>query len=421
MIEISILRVMATREGFDKMFSAIPLKALEPKTKTLVSDIKRYYDTYTDDESIDFVMLRDSLKRWHPSLEDAHLEYYDKILKLAEKDLSDVSRSVLINSMLELNLATDLAQLLQDYHDGKEIAIIHDTLELAESALAATERKASDNWIRPDMDALVEAMDVSHGLTWRLPHLNTVLRPLVAGDHVLVAGRPDTGKTTFITDNATYMATQLAERPIVWFNNEGPGTRIVSRLVQSALGINTIQMKEMHEAGTLTKAYADAIGGLDRIRVIDIHDYWNWQVEELIETHKPKLCVFDMVDNIKFSGMSLHDGARTDQILESMYCWTRTRGVKHNCVMMSTSQISADGEGLAYPAQSMLKDSKTGKQGTLDLQIMLGMSDDPALENYRYIGTPKNKCRMPGKQSYVKYQTVFDNNSARYIETGTLK
>ena len=47
MIEISILRVMATREGFDKMFSAIPLKALEPKTKTLVSDIKRYYDTYT--------------------------------------------------------------------------------------------------------------------------------------------------------------------------------------------------------------------------------------------------------------------------------------------------------------------------------------------------------------------------------------
>jgi len=418
MIEISILRVMATREGFDKMWSAIPIKALQSQTQALIHNVKRYYDTFTDNDVIDFVLFRDTFHRWNPQLTDEKIKYYDKILRLVEEDLTDVSRSVLINSMLELQLATDAQQLLQDYNDGKEVTVIHDLLELAESALAATERKTSDNWIRPDMGKLIEAMDVSNGLTWRSPYLNANLRPLVGGDMVLVAGRPDTGKTTFITDNVTHMAKQLDERPILWLNNEGPGTRIVSRLIQSALAIDTDEMKEMHIQGLLTQAYADAIGGLDRIRVIDIHDYWNWQVEELIETHRPKLVVADMVDNIKFSGMSMHDGARTDQILESMYQWFRRIAVKHDLVALSTSQISADGQGEKYPSQDMLKDSKTGKQGALDLQIMIGKSDKPEQEYYRYLGTPKNKLGLPGKASYLRHEVRFDNAQARYLELG---
>ncbi|MCP4342904.1 MAG: AAA family ATPase [Desulfobulbaceae bacterium] len=418
MIDISILRVMATREGFDKMYSAIPLDALEPKTKTLVSDIKRYYDAYTTDESIDFVKFRDSFQRWHPQLDEAGLEYYDKILNHVEINVDDVSRSVLINSMLELRLATDAQRLLHMYNEGEEVSIIHDLLNLAELAVSATQRKTSDNWIKPDMDSLIESMDIKHGLTWRLDYLNERLRPLVPGDMVLVAGRPDTGKTTFISDNVTHMSPQVDTRPILWLNNEGPGTRIVSRLIQSALAIDTDQMKEMHSTGILKQAYADAIGEMDRIRVIDIHDYWNWQVEELIEAHKPKLVVADMIDNIKFSGMNMHDGARTDQILESMYQWYRRMAVKHNFVAMSTSQISADGQGQKWPTMDMLKDSKTGKQGALDMQIMIGMSDKPAEEYYRYIGTPKNKLGKPGKGSYVRHEVRFDNSQARYIELG---
>lgn len=418
MIEISILRVMATREGFDKMFSAIPLKALETKTRVIVSDIKRYYETYTDDDKIDFVLFRDSFHRWHPTLDAEAITYYDKILRHVEVDINDVSRTVLINSMIELQLATDAAQVLENYNNGDEISVIHELLDLAESARAATQRKTHDNWIKPDMDALIDSMDVNHGLTWRLDYLNSQLRPMVGGDMILIAGRPDTGKTTFITDNVTHMATQVDTRPILWLNNEGPGQRIVSRMIQSALAIDTDKMKSLHEEGILSKAYADSIGSIDRIRVIDIHDYWNWQVAELIEAHQPKLVILDMIDNIKFSGLSLHDGARTDQILESMYQWARKQGVKYDCVMMATSQISADGEGMKYPTMDMLKDSKTGKQGALDLQIMIGKSDAPEEQYYRYIGTPKNKLPRPGKQAYLRHEVRFDNAQARYLELG---
>jgi replicative DNA helicase len=203
-------------------------------------------------------------------------------------------------------------------------------------------------------------------------------------------------------------------------NNEGPGQRIVSRLVQSALAIPPDKMKEMHQQGTLMDAYADAVGTLDRIRVIDIHDFWNWQVQELIELHNPKVVIMDMIDNIKFAGMSLAGGARTDQILESMYSWARIQAVKFDFVLVSTSQISADGEGIPYPSMDMLKDSKTGKQGTLDLQLMIGKSDDPMLENSRFIGTPKNKLRLPGKPGYVRQEVFFSNDQARYITPQSL-
>ena len=418
MIEISILRVMATREGFDKMFGAVPLQALEAKTRTIVSDIRKYYETYTDDDSIDFVLFRDSFFRWHPSLDEEAVAYYDKILRYVEKDINDVNRTVLINSMLELNLATDLATLLEKYHNGEEVDVIHDTQALLEASLASLERKQEDNWIKPDVDVLIESMNVENGLRWRSPVLQENLRPLVGGDFVIVAGRPDTGKTTFITDNVTYMATQVDDRPVLWLNNEGPGQRIVSRMIQSALAIDTDTMISMHKEGILTQAYADAIGGLDRIRVLDVHDYWNWQVEELIELHKPKLVVADMIDNIKFSGMSLHDGARTDQILESMYQWFRKMAVKHNAGVLATSQISADGEGLMWPSMDMLKDSKTGKQGAADLQLMIGKSEDPMLQHHRYLSTPKNKMGMPGKGSYLRHEVKFSNPQARYLELG---
>lgn len=416
MIQISILRVMATREGFDKMFGAVPLPALGEKTRALVKGIRKYYETYTEDDKVDFVLFRDSFFQWHPNLKEEDVTHYDKILRYVEKDINDVNRSVLINSMLELNLATDLATLLDKYHSGEEVDVIHDTQALLESVMGSLERKQEDNWIKPDVDVLIESMKVDNGLLWRSPVLQENLRPLVGGDFVIVAGRPDTGKTTFITDNATNMATQVDDRPVLWLNNEGPGQRIVSRMIQSALAIDTNAMIEQHKAGTLTKAYADAIGGLDRIRVLDIHDYWNWQVEELIELHKPKLIIADMIDNIKFSGMSMRDGARTDQILESMYQWFRRIAVKHDAAVLATSQISADGEGMQWPSMDMLKDSKTGKQGAADLQIMIGKSDDPATLDFRYISTPKNKMGMPGKGSYLRHEVMFSNPQARYLE-----
>lgn len=422
MINISLLRVMKTREGFNKIFGSVPLKALDPVTKVLVADVERYYKDFETHEEIDYVVFRDMFfKHWHKSLDADQQEHYSKLLHHAEKATDDVTQSVLINSLLELNLADKTQALLEEYNDGDEIDLIHSMTTLVEETQEARERKTDHNWIQTPISELLEEDEDDTGLHWRLKVLEQSTRPLRKGDFVIAAGRPDTGKTTFVAGEITHMAAQVDDRPILWLNNEGDGGRIVKRVIQSALAATIPEMIQMSKDGTIMQKYEEAIEApTDRIRIIDIHDYWNWQVAELVEQHGPKLVIMDMIDNIKFSGMSLAGGARTDQILESMYQWARTLAVKHNMAVIATSQISAEGEGMKFPEKQMLKDSRTGKQGAAELMIMLGRDSDPLLEPFRYISTPKNKLRRTGVKM-PRAEVTFNIDRARYADLGEFK
>ena len=86
---------------------------------------------------------------------------------------------------------------------------------------------------------------------------------------------------------------------------------------------------------------------------------------------------------------------------------------KHNSIGIATSQVSADGEGMLYPSQSMLKDSKTGKQGACDFIIILGKNADVQYEGIRYIGIPKNKKRRAGVKSNPRAEVMFNPDICR--------
>jgi replicative DNA helicase len=195
-------------------------------------------------------------------------------------------------------------------------------------------------------------------------------------------------------------------------NNEGPGRRIIPRLYQSALNLSMTEMKEQHQAGLLVSAYREAVGRLDRIRVIDVHGFNTGQIEAILEESNPGVIVYDMIDNIRgFSGE-----ARTDLQLEEMYKWARERSVKFDCIGLATSQISNDGDGMQFPTLGMLKDSKTGKQGACDFQLMIGASNDPGLAKSRFISLPKNKLRKPDGPSDPRAEVIFDGTRARYTD-----
>jgi replicative DNA helicase len=242
--------------------------------------------------------------------------------------------------------------------------------------------------------------------------LNNSTRPLRPGDFGIVAGRPDQGKTTFITSEATYWAPQLPEdMNVIWLNNEGPGDRIIPRLYQSALGISMSDMKLMHSEGKLVDAYRAKIGGrLDKIRVFDIHGKTTGMVANILEENKAGIAIFDMIDNIHGFG----DAARTDLMLEKMYQWARELMVRLNCIGIATSQISQDGDDMRFPALPMLKDSKTGKQGACDFQLMIGSISDPAFQYSRFLSLPKNKLMRPDGKKDPKAEVQFDPVRARY-------
>jgi replicative DNA helicase len=371
----------------------------------------------------------------HPTMKDESFALYAAVITKSMDDVSEELEAGLMARLVAADTASRVTSLLEKWNNGDEVDLYRELRSNVERYEQQVDRKVRNPQVLDPIEDLLKDEENDSGLHWRLPCLNRHIKPLRGGDFVVIAARPDKGKTTFCSSELTFMSKQVDEvypgegRSILWFNNEGPGRKIITRNFQSALGCTTEDLVKLSNTPAdaefakyktqVRQQYAAALGGRPGVlRVFDVHDMWNHEVEDIMLKYKPALVLFDMVDNIKFGGEANNNGARTDQLLEAMYQWARLMGVKHDCAVLATSQISADGDGLSYPTLPMLKDSKTGKQGAADVIITIGALNDPVLENSRYIGTTKNKLVRTGKKGSPAQEVFFDSQRGRYKEAG---
>lgn len=416
MIDVKLLQVMQNKRDFLKLRGVVPDSALEPATKVLLDDFGAYFDKFEHDH-IDFETFISWFEKFrHPKMTSEQKNVYRGILRNACSAPEEKMKEVLLGELHELRLAHTVATIVDKWNEG-EIP------DLSGIIMAATDRYRFDmgirssSWINiPIGELLVDEMNDA-GIRWRLEVLNTCMRGTRPGDMGIVAARPDKGKTTFFASEVTFMAPQLPEElNILWLNNEGPGKRIIPRLYQSALGLPMSQLIDMYKRGTLIESYTKAIGGRsDKIRVFDVHGFNTGQIESILDEHSPGVVIADMIDHFKGFGTE----ARTDLVLEEMYKWFRERAVKYGFIGLASSQISNEGDGLQFPTLGMLKDSKTGKQGACDFQLMIGASNDPNLAMSRFLCLPKNKLRREGGPSDPRAEVLFQPQIARYADVPT--
>lgn len=393
---------------------------LDIKTKTILDDFGKFYREFTDVEAIN-----EGFDTWffnfaHPKLNDEQRGIYRGLLAKAREPLDPALEQGLMARLVSAKTAAHLLTGIEKFNEGEEIDLGAFLRSTVENYDLEVDRKVKTPWVQDDINDLLKDDQNDVGFHWRLDELNLALRPLRSGDFGIIAARPDVGKSTFLTDQLAHFAGQVdalypgEQRSILWFNNEGPGNRIVKRLFQSALNETASGLVARSNSGTIGKDYVEATGGRPHvIRVFDVHDFWNHEIEDIIRQFPPAMVVFDMVDNIKFGGAVSNGGQRTDQLLEAMYQWARVAGVKHDCVVLATSQISADGENLCYPTLSMLKDSKTGKQGAADFILTIGFNPD--FPYTRYLGLTKNKLAREGGTKQLKAEVMFDGQRGRYV------
>jgi len=424
-LDMTLLRIVRRRADYDKLVRSINPDVLDERTRIVLKDFGRFFREHDDVMQIDYEPFFLWFKMFaHPNLKPDSLEIYGQLLKNIEEDVPPSIRENFMARMVAAETANNVLKGIETYQEGGEIDIGVMLRDAVEEFELATNRKVKQPWVEDDIVDLLQEDKHDAGLHFRLPCLNESLRPLRAGDFIIVAARPDVGKTTFFTSELSFMAPQVdelypdEERCILWFNNEGLGKRIVSRLYQSALDASVGDLVRYSDDKSIYKRYAKEVGNGDfaraksLIRIMDVHDFWNHEIEDIIRANNPALVVFDMIDNIKFGGSANNNGQRTDQLLEAMYQWGRVLGVKHDCAVMATSQISADGENMQYPLLGMLKDSKTGKQGAADAIITIGYQAD--FPDARFIGTTKNKLAREGAPKSPRAEVVFDGTHGRY-------
>jgi replicative DNA helicase len=409
---------MRHRGDFYKLKDMLPASNIDPQALAILADFEKYFEKFPTHTSVDMTTFLPRFKAWHPKMSDEKFNSFRAMLLNTVAEPDEDQRKNILAELSELELMTKLANLAEEFQQG-ELPDAYDAVNRTMDSFRDRTGRRAISYIDIPIGELLQDEFDDTGVSWRLDCLNASMRRLRPGDFGIIAGRPDKGKTSFISSEVTFFADQLpSDRNIVWLNNEGPGKRIIPRLYQSALNLSMNDMKALHSEGVLVDKYREAIGGrLDKIRIVDVHGFATGQIESILEESNPGVIVYDMIDNIRGFG----DAARTDLMLEEMYKWARERSVKYDCIGLATSQISNDGDGLQFPTLGMLKDSKTGKQGACDFQLMIGASNDIGLAGSRFISLPKNKLRRPDGASDPRAEVVFDGTRARYrdIEVGS--
>lgn len=412
-LDVTLLRLLKTRDRFEKLYRSVPEQGIDDNTRTILKDFGRYFDANPGIKVIEPGPFATYFSLLHPKLKPETIGVYKARFKEIGKDPEPGTEDGILERLVSVRTAAKLQQLLEDFDGGEAdlsaaLRVINDEHE------QFFMRRKKHPKVRDRIEDILEEDENDTGFHWRLNCLNGSMRPLRAGDFGIIGARVDTGKSSFIASELTFMAPQVdqlypdRERTIVWFNNEGPGKRIKHRLYNAALEESTKELIKRKQAGTIYDDYVQALGGRDLIYVFDVHDYTMSELEDIVKELDPAIVIIDMLDNVQADGQALNGGTRTDQILEWLYQRARVWAVKYDCAVLATSQLSGEAEGEIYPKQSMLANSKTGKAGAADVIVMVGRSDSPDLQNSRFISLPKNKKRRDGGVQDPRREVTFD-------------
>jgi replicative DNA helicase len=239
------------------------------------------------------------------------------------------------------------------------------------------------------------------------------------GDFIIVAARPESGKTTFVASEASYMMSQLHDdEHVIWINNEESSTKVMMRVIQAFNGVTT---GELLSNPTKYETEFTSNGG-ERFLVLDDDSGIKSvnKISTLFAEFKPGLIIFDQLD--KVHGFS--NESRDDLRIGKLYEWARDLA-KEYCPVIAISQVDGTGEGEKWIQMNQLRGSKTDKIGEADAIITIGKSNEPAMDLQRFIHVPKNKL-FGGKDTLEAhrhgcFEVEIEPSRARYKSKWTTK
>ena len=345
-------------------------------------------------------------------------EYYKNVVETIEKlDITDTSVEFLLNAWNKHRLLKEISLTAYDVTEGRNVE--DKLLELIKEFSVQkeeNEQKEEFEFVTDDIDSILNETFRQSGLRWRLSTLNQMLGSIRPGDFGFIFARPETGKTTFLASEASFMAEQLTEEqgPILWLNNEEQSNKVKLRIYQAATGLSLAQINANPQAAknvflqkTRGKLFLlNPKGSISKD-----------MVERLCRQYKPSLVIFDQID--KVTGF---DADREDLKLGAMYQWARELAKTHNCPIIAVCQADATGEGVKWLTMANVANAKTAKQAEADFILGIGKIHDPGYENLRFLHLSKNKLSgdpdTDQSLRHGKREVLIRADIARYEDIG---
>jgi hypothetical protein len=345
----------------------------------------------------------------HPNMSGGDREAYHAIFThFAEQE--DFGQEVVSDLIQSLVRKAQLVSLAVQAYEASEGRGRLETVVEAAAELSTPQQESTEvgcQFVTDDLAELHAKTVAAPGLRWRLKSLNTSIGSLRKGDFGFIFARPETGKTTFLASECSFMAGQ-ATGPVLWFNNEEQGEKVMLRCYQAALGASLEQLFSSIERAK-DKFHEVTKGNL---RIVDAANITRRDVERVCDAVKPSLIVFDQID--KISGFAAD---RDDLVLGAIYQWARELA-KTYCPVVGVCQADGTAEGVKWLTMAHVSNAKTSKQAEADWILGIGRSNEAGYEAVRHFNISKNKLigdkdSIPDRR-HDKWDVLIKPENARY-------
>lgn len=405
--ELSIIKAMLSYDTWLSYSDKLSVKDLPKEIQPLFSVLDGFHRQHP---AVDLTVA--DLANLVLAQQHKDPDYYKAVLgNLETLSVSDTTTEVLLKSFYDKKLLKEISLAAYEVTEGRG------SREALDKLLSQLSQKAEDvsvdiGFVTDDLDVLLESSYRKPGLRWRLNTLNKMAGSLRPGKFGFIFARPETGKTTFLASETTYMAQQLPEEagPVIWFNNEEVHETVKLRSYQAALGATLAQINSNPQAAR--NAFLKATKGKHQI-VQTSGPITKDLVEKVIQKYKPSLVIYDQIDKIQ--GFKAD---REDLIMGAIYIWARELAKVYQHAAIGVCQADGSGEGQKWLTMANVANAKTAKQAEADWILGIGKTNDPGFEFVRFLHFSKNK--LEGDEDtdpslrHGKREVLIDPMIARY-------
>lgn len=413
-MDIELLLVLRNKEAYNKYSRFIKPTSVGEETYTILQAIGEWFKYNAATTEVNwkhfgawFCLVR------HAKMDKTKQSIYKGIIDTLDvtPEPDESAIKPLLEGLATRNYAAQIAEKALRISDGdftEDFGGIVDLVEQRNADIGKLDG-LDKHVLIPTLSALEETS--SPGLKWRLNCLNQALGDARKGDLIIFATRPDTGKTTMLASEATFMAQQLPpEKCVLWVNNEEEGNKVFRRIIQSANALSTRELDtNMADA---VDSYMALMGRMDKIVMLNKADVHVRDVETLLAKYDVGLIVFDQL--WKVHGFDQEGGNEvTRQTL--LFNWGREIAKKYAPVI-TVHQADGSAENTKWIDMSQLYGSKTAIQGEADAIVTMGRLHETG--DTRYVYVPKNK--MKGSDPSLRngrFEIVIEKDVGRFKET----
>lgn len=381
MIEKKILKLFVVNKDLHiRYFKYVNLSFLRDNYKLLYRLFFCLEELYKQVSVVDEVTFSAKYLTMYPSPKEAERnEALGQIEAIFKEEITNQEVLVeLLEEHRKRSMAGEIAKVAIEVEEGKTtiIELMEAVNKLEHQSIEVDEPKP----VEMNLEELYASQIEKEGLRWRVDWLNKSLGSLRKGDFGFVFARPETGKTTFLASEVTYMASQTSG-DIIWANNEEQGNKVAIRCYQAALGITT---ETLFSSRAESQDLFEQCGG-GRIKIFDYEDSCHRaRIEAILKETNPALIIFDQIDKIK--GFK---NDRYDLELKAIYQWAREIA-KRYAPVIAVCQAGGEAEGKLWLTMDHVDSSKTAKQGEADWILGIGKEQDNT-SRFRYFNISKNK------------------------------